>query len=176
QPVIAAAKQLRKPSGPLHRAPIEPEIGQFGSRHRADDHHLGDGAPFQGGEQLADLPHADPDVRIGFNRRIGRADDSDQERLSAGATGLARDLERKSARAAQDRQRTRGMSPRHTVRPAHPSSSFPARGTQIARSPPWRRKATICSTAAWPAKASATSSTRSFKVAPDAPPPLNSIL
>jgi hypothetical protein len=41
----------------------------------------------------------DPDVRIGFNRRIGRADDSDQKRLPAGAASLAGDLEGKSARA-----------------------------------------------------------------------------
>ena len=103
-------------------------------------------------------------MRIGLDRRIGRADNSDQKRLPAGSARLAGDLERKRARAAQDRQRTRGAGDRPAVRRAHPSSSFPARGTQIARSPPWRRKATICCTASWPANASATSSMRSFSV------------
>ena len=50
QAIVAAAKQLRQPGRALYRAPIEPEIGELGPRHRADDHHLGDGAPFQRGE------------------------------------------------------------------------------------------------------------------------------
>ncbi len=140
QSVVAAAKELRQPGRALHRAPVEPEIGKFGPRHRADDHEFGDGARFQGGEQLADLAHPDPDVRIGFDRRIGRPDDADQKRLPAGAARLARDLERKRAGAAEDGQRTRGASARTVVRPAHPSSSFPARGTQIARSPALAQK------------------------------------
>ena len=126
QAIVAAAKQLRQSGRALHRAPVEPEIGELGPRHRADDHHLGDGAPFQRGEQLADLAHADPDVRIGFDRRIGRADHPDQKRLAAGAAGFAGDLERKGARPAQDGQRSQRASARPAVRRAHPSSSFPA--------------------------------------------------
>ena len=137
QPVVAAAKQLREPRGPLHRAPVEPEIGQFGPRHRADNHHFGDRAFLQCGEELADFAHPHPDMGVGLDRRIGRADDADEKRLPAGAASLAGDLERKGAPAAQDRQRRAcSAGARTAVRSAHPSSSFPARGTQIARSPP----------------------------------------
>ena len=68
QPVVAAAKQLREPRRALHSAPVEPEIGEFWPRHGADNHHLGNGARPQGGEQLADLAHPDPDMRIGLDR------------------------------------------------------------------------------------------------------------
>ena len=105
EPIVAATEQLRQPRRPLHRPPVEPEIGEFGSRHRADDHHLGDGARVQGREQLADFAHAHPDVRVGFDRRIGRAHNADEKRLPASAARLCGDLERKRARAAEDRQR-----------------------------------------------------------------------
>ena len=145
QAVIAAAKQLREPRCPLHRAPVEPEIGKFGPRHRADDHHFGDGAFLQRGEKLADFTHPHPHMRISLDRRIGRADNPDEKRLPSGAAGFAGDLERKGAPAARMARGGRAAPAlRSAVRPAHPSSSFPARGTQIARSPPWRKKATIC--------------------------------
>ena len=59
----------------------------------------------QGGEQLADFAHADPDMGISFDRRIRRADDPDQKRLPAGKAKVLRHLERKSAGAAQDGER-----------------------------------------------------------------------
>ena len=70
----------------------------------------------------------------------------------------ARGLQRESAAAADDGERAR------LAALAQASSSRPARGMQIARSPPSRRKATICCTAALSGKAAATSSTRSFSV------------
>ena len=145
--------------GALHRPPVEPEVGELGPRHRADDHHLGDRARASA-PRTACRPRPCAPRREGRPRSpIGRADDADEKRLPAVALrASARDLERKRARAAQDRQR---HGPR---RPAHPSSSLPSRGMQIARSPPWRRNATICCTASWSANASATSSTRSFSV------------
>ena len=137
QPVIAAAKQLREPRCPPHRAPVEPEIGEFGPRHRADNHHFGDGAFLQRGEELADFTHPHPHMGVSLDRRIGRADDPDEKRLSAGAASLAGDLEREGAPACEDGQRRASCAGvRSTVRPIHPSSSLPTRGTQIARSPP----------------------------------------
>ena len=98
QAVVAAAKELRELGGALHRAPVEPQIGEFGPGHRADHHHLADRALLQRGEQLADLAHAHPDMRKGLDRRVGRADDADQERLAPGPARLGGDLERERAR------------------------------------------------------------------------------
>ncbi len=80
QPIVAAAKELRQPRRSFDGAPVEPEIRKLGSRHCADDHHLGDRALFQCCKELADLAHSNPYVRIGFDRRMGRADHSDQKR------------------------------------------------------------------------------------------------
>ena len=105
KPVVPAAQQLRELGRPLDRAPIEPEVGEFRPRHRADDHHLADRARSQRGEQLADLANADPDVRVSFDRRIRRADDADAKRRPAGAAHLPCDLERERAGAAKDGER-----------------------------------------------------------------------
>ena len=167
--VVAAAKELRELGGALHRAPVEFEIGEFGPGHCADHHHLADPALLQRAKEPADLSHAQPDVRKSLDRRVGRADDADQKRLAPSPARFSRDLERKVPRAAQDGERRRGRAAGKTL---HASSSLPARGTQIARSPPSRRKATICCTASSSGKASATSATRSFS----APFSANSIL
>ena len=99
------------------------------------------------------------DVREGFDRRIGQAaDDADD---GVGGGGGARDLDREFPAAADDGERA-GLA-----RFAQASSSRPARGVQIARSPPSRRKATTCCTAGWSGKAAATSSMRSLSVPAD---------
>ncbi len=69
------------------------------------------------------------------------ADDADEEGRAAVGLRGARDLEGKTAAAAENGERAR-FAPL-----AQASSSRPARGTQIARSPPSRRNATICCTA-----------------------------
>ena len=83
EPVVAAAKQLREPRHPLHRAPVEPEVGEFGSGHRADDHHLGDARALQRVEQLADFAHAHPDVRVRLDRRSAAPTTPIKKRLPA---------------------------------------------------------------------------------------------
>ena len=83
---------------------------------------------------------------------------ADQERRAAGGGGGARDLDREFPAAADDGERAR------LARLAQASSSRPARGVQIARSPPSRKKTTTCCTAGWSGKAAATSSTRSLSV------------
>jgi hypothetical protein len=102
KPVVPATQQLREFGRPLDRAPIEPEIGEFRPRHRADNHHLGDRARPQRGEQLADLADADPDVRVGFDPRRRRADDANAKRRPAGAARLPCNLERERPGAAKD--------------------------------------------------------------------------
>ena len=82
---------------------------------------------------------------MGLDGGVGHADDADHERLAPGSAGFGGDLERKRAGAAEDGKRRLGRWP--VARRVHASSSFPSRGTQIARSPPARRKATICCTA-----------------------------
>jgi hypothetical protein len=137
QPIIATPKQLREPRGPPYCAPVEPEIGQFGPRHRADNHHFRDRAFLERGEELADFTHPHPHVGVSLDRRIGRADDPDEKRVPSGASSLAGDLKRKGPPAGEDRQRRACPAVTWTaVRSTHPSSSLPARGTQIARSPP----------------------------------------
>jgi hypothetical protein len=102
--VVATAKQLCKFAGALHRSPVEPQIGEIGARHRADDHHLADRALLQRGEQLADLAHTQPDVRIVFDPRFRRAHHADQERRPPGPARVRRHFQRERAGAAQDRQ------------------------------------------------------------------------
>ena len=89
-----------------------PKVCEFRPRHRAYDHHFGDGAFLQGGKELADFAHAHPDMGVGFDARIGRADDADKKGLAAGAPRLAGDLERKGAPAAENSQRSRGCGSR----------------------------------------------------------------
>ena len=85
---------------------------------------------------------------IGLDRSVGRADDADQERLTPGPARLGGDLERKRARAAENGQRRRAAAPGAPASgPFTPPRPCRRRGTQIARSPPSRRKATICCTA-----------------------------
>ena len=171
QAVVAAAKQLGELGRALHRSPVEPQVRELGARDRADHRHFRRAATLQRGEQLAHLAQSDPGVRIGFDARIGYADDADQERVAARAAGVGGDLERKRAGAAQDRERRRRGGDPLPRRRVHASSPLPSRGTQTARSPPSRRKATICCTASSSGNASATSPTRSLSV----PLPANSI-
>ena len=173
QAVVAAAKQLRQIGRPLDRAPVEPQVGEFRPGHRADHRHFGDALRLQRAEQFADLAHPHPDMRVGFDRRDRRT-----RRRRSGTARVRPCGRRPRPRAERRRRRTgwRAAGARRCRRPAgrraHASSPLPSRGTQIARSPPSRRKATICCTASWSGKASATSSTRSFSV----PLPKNSIL
>ncbi len=146
QAVVATAKQLRKLAGALDRAPVEPQVGEFRPGDRADHGQLAGAMPPQGGEQLADLPQPDPGVRIGLDGGVGHADDADHERLAPGLRGR-----RRRPRAETRRRRTGWRAAAAAAGPplagVHASSPFPSRGTQIARSPPARRKATICCTA-----------------------------
>ena len=161
--VVAAAKELRELPCPLDRPPIEPEVGEFGSRHRADDRDLGD-------RMLLAAPRTACRPRPCAPRRADRPrsrSGASRQRRSARAPGPPRRASPATSSGNAPRRRESPGAAAASARPAataHASSSLPARGTQIARSPPWRRKSTICCTASWSAKAAATSSTRSFSV------------
>ncbi len=171
--VVARAKQLRELRRSLHRSPVEPQIGEFGAGHRADDHHLADRALFQRREQLADLAHPHPNMRIGLDPRLGRPDHADQERLASGPRASAATSSGNPPRAAEDRQ--------GGTQPADPPGRRSTRSRLVVLA---RARNADRPVAALPKKrddllhglligeASATSLTRSFRV----PLPSNSIL
>src|SRR5579872_3539277 len=108
----------------------------------------------------------------GLDPLVGGADKADEERRASGRGGGLRRNNRKIAAATDDGQRPplrRARLRRRDFRPArHTVSSFPGRGTQMARSPPSRRKSKIWAASGRPANSGARLSTRSFSV-PSAP-------
>ena len=159
QAIVAPTEQRGEFGRLLDRAPIEPQVGEFGADESADQHDFADAASLQRGEQLAHLAHPDPGMRVSLDAMRRGPDNSDQKGRASRSRGVCRDFERESAGAAKDRERGPRRVTRPDLAPVDHASSLPARrGTVTWRSPPARRKATICCTADRPGNALATSS------------------
>ena len=121
-------------------------------------------------KQLADFAKMNPEMRKGFDPLVRRPDDArpSPDRGRAGCAARATCIG-KSPPPHRMASGLPGASPAPPDGEAfggqtHTLSSLPARGMQIARSPPSRRKSRIRRTSACAANSAATSSTRSFNV------------
>src|SRR5579871_6229065 len=169
--IIAAAKRGKYLRQDAQRRPIKPHLPECGTHQRADEHNIL--AALNGGktDKVAKLPDRTPLMRIAHHSRgIRHAAQGEEDDPASALDHRIGHGKRKSAAAADDRQRSVGRVRRGGR--AHASSSLSWRRTAMVsgRLPALMNAITFCTNASL-AKSAATASRR----ARNSPTPKNKV-